>query len=192
MLIVGSSPRMRGTPGGRRSDRHKHRFIPAYAGNAVGASPTSSVSTVHPRVCGERFVGQPLVAGVAGSSPRMRGTLRILGRYRNSHRFIPAYAGNAVFPSFSVGHLRFIPAYAGNAMQCLHVHLSSPVHPRVCGERSCWMLLKLSTFSMQENVPRNLSGSKLKQKVSFLGSKARIEPMSNHRNPLASGDCGRR
>ena len=53
---------------------------------------------------------------VAGSSPRLRGTLSRTERRSCSRRFIPAFAGNAT---------REIDA-----------ERELPVHPRVCGERS--------------------------------------------------------
>ena len=133
---TGSSPRMRGTR--NRSARNPliRRFIPAYAGNAQGATRAETAHAgssprmrgtrlvgltgrwqraVHPRVCGERLA--PLGFGILprGSSPRMRGT-----------------------PTRSTGkrsRWRFIPAYAGNATEAATSCLPRPVHPRVCGER---------------------------------------------------------
>ncbi len=52
-----------------------------------------------------------------GSSPRVRGTLHSIADALAEFRFIPACAGNAGRPGGFLG--------------------SSPVHPRVCGERSC-------------------------------------------------------
>ena len=53
--LVGSSPRMRGTVSHLARIVFKRRFIPAYAGNRSQATPISSASPVHPRVCGEQF-----------------------------------------------------------------------------------------------------------------------------------------
>ncbi len=53
--------------------------------------------------------------GAFGSSPRVRGTRRQLGREEPRDRFIPARAGNA----------------ATNPQRFSHL----PVHPRACGER---------------------------------------------------------
>ncbi len=51
-----------------------------------------------------------------GSSPRMRGTLRLALADRQTGRFIPAYAGNTSLPQ--------VLDHAGT------------VHPRICGEHA--------------------------------------------------------
>ena len=53
-VMIGSSPRLRGTPRGPARGAHVHRFIPAFAGNASGRAAWSCPRSVHPRVCGER------------------------------------------------------------------------------------------------------------------------------------------
>ncbi len=78
---------------------------------------TTNSMTVHPRVCGERWLQRPALFGLGGSSPRVRGT-RSLRR--------------AAVPTD-----RFIPACAGNAPNARTMRRSSTVHPRVCGERGC-------------------------------------------------------
>ena len=116
--IVGSSPRVRGTAAARSRPADYRRFIPACAGNGI-ASPTLRVpSTVHPRVCGERWprsTGFPLGGG---SSPRVRGTVPGLHFDPHTRRFIPACAGNG------------LPSGRGPT--------ATTVHPRVCGERYDW------------------------------------------------------
>ena len=52
-----------------------------------------------------------------GSSPRVRGTLNIIGVY--------------------LWVLRFIPACAGNTHWLVINDVTLPVHPRVCGEHIC-------------------------------------------------------
>jgi len=90
------------------------RFIPACAGNTrVGAAAASAVP-VHPRVCGEHRALQAGAGSLAGSSPRVRGTL-----FSCLSRCVS---------------LRFIPACAGNTRAALIEHTAKPVHPRVCGE----------------------------------------------------------
>ena len=111
----GSSPRMRGTHIRRSFFCFAHRFIPAYAGNALYLSLASQCRSVHPRVCGERASSVLACLPVSGSSPRMRGTHPHVAPDRLLQRFIPAYAGNAYIGS-------------GNMS-------TAPVHPRVCGER---------------------------------------------------------
>ena len=53
---TGSSPRVRGTAGGRTYRRESRRFIPACAGNSIPLPKIVLRSTVHPRVCGEQGV----------------------------------------------------------------------------------------------------------------------------------------
>ena len=93
----GSSPRVRGTPEAGRLVSALQRFIPACAGNAISRRSRTTRIAVHPRVCGERLprVGDLLFGN--GSSPRVRGTLRLPLRQRPLPRFIPACAGNATW-----------------------------------------------------------------------------------------------
>ena len=111
----GSSPHTRGTH--RRADRiaQHHRFIPAYAGNAVSARMPFSMPTVHPRIRGERRIPMRNAGHLFGSSPHTRGT---------QQRDCPCRALD-----------RFIPAYAGNARRTPSLRRRATVHPRIRGER---------------------------------------------------------
>ena len=73
---TGSSPRLRGTRTAARREHRGPRFIPAPAGNALGRRAVARSRAVHPRACGERGVALGLALGLAGSSPRLRGTHR--------------------------------------------------------------------------------------------------------------------
>jgi len=53
----GSSPRVRGTDHLHGILAEPRRFIPACAGNGLHPGLPGAMQTVHPRVCGERFVG---------------------------------------------------------------------------------------------------------------------------------------
>ncbi len=55
---AGSSPRVRGTLSLADAGNQRCRFIPACAGNAIARRKATRSQTVHPRVCGERVVGQ--------------------------------------------------------------------------------------------------------------------------------------
>ena len=78
---LGSSPRVRGTPLQHVVRRHRHRIIPACAGNASAWRPGRPRRTDHPRVCRERLDAQGRVVPIDGSSPRVRGTrIRSTGR----------------------------------------------------------------------------------------------------------------
>ena len=110
----GSSPRMRGTPRRNGEMRHAGGIIPAYAGNTCCPSFLLQLRWDHPRVCGEHALLEPFDAAFAGSSPRMRGTLRCCRRRCRGRGIIPAYAGNTFFLAVLVEPMRD--------------------HPRVCGE----------------------------------------------------------
>ena len=90
----GSSPRVRGTPGHRDLRQAYSRFIPACAGNTQSVRGRPSTKPVHPRVCGEHAETTEDLAGVGGSSPRVRGTRHHDVRRSAVSRFIPACAGN--------------------------------------------------------------------------------------------------
>ena len=90
------------------------RFIPACAGNIGRRSASHPRHPVHPRVCGEHCKSAQQVSSHAGSSPRVRGTLKHSGIFPSETRFIPACAGNILWPWRSKSRIT--------------------VHPRVCGE----------------------------------------------------------
>ena len=92
--LCGSSPRMRGTARPRYFPTGTRRFIPAHAGNRSKIWSSSTISTVHPRACGEQGVGSTRSTRKSGSSPRMRGTGARPARQSQADRFIPAHAGN--------------------------------------------------------------------------------------------------
>ena len=77
--------------------------------------PLAISKAVHPRVCGERQFAAITEQQNAGSSPRVRGTVRYATEMDRGRRFIPACAGN------------------GDAVKA--TWHTRPVHPRVCGER---------------------------------------------------------
>ncbi len=93
-LSWGSSPRMRGTPAVTEATNNTARIIPAYAGNTSFEATFLPDPWDHPRVCGEHSPqAQNLIIAV-GSSPRMRGTLRMGVGAELFNGIIPAYAGN--------------------------------------------------------------------------------------------------
>ena len=111
---AGSSPRMRGTPGHHHGEEPVRRIIPAHAGNSASTRETISRPPDHPRACGELELNAAFAQQLAGSSPRMRGTLQ----------------GTAA----QVRVIRIIPAHAGNSPRhFLHTYRTSD-HPRACGE----------------------------------------------------------
>ena len=90
----GSSPRRRGTPGGRLRGRHRIRIIPAQAGNTAAVVLAHSLSPDHPRAGGEHVDPDDRYTLEYGSSPRRRGTREDSGPHTSASRIIPAQAGN--------------------------------------------------------------------------------------------------
>ena len=118
----GSSPRVRGTHiDTARINRHR-RFIPAGAGNTLETMKGVNTSAVHPRRCGEHYIGYEITDETAGSSPQVRGTPGTVSMYYH----VP----------------RFIPAGAGNTCDMLKLGVRDTVHPRRCGEHQ--RLLKMA------------------------------------------------
>ena len=73
-VIMGSSPRMRGTPVTDYRGATRHGIIPAYAGNTSNWLWWRFANRDHPRVCGEHLCPAFHATTIKGSSPRMRGT----------------------------------------------------------------------------------------------------------------------
>ena len=91
----GSSPRMRGTAVKVHLVQAAQRIIPAYAGNSFFCFARTPLPSDHPRVCGEQIFLTHSAPVRVGSSPRMRGTARVVASAQASFRIIPAYAGNS-------------------------------------------------------------------------------------------------
>ena len=117
VLEKGSSPRMRGARQLDYDYQDWSGIIPAYAGSTVALAALSMVCGDHPRVCGEHLMGLAARKLIQGSSPRMRGALRLV----QLHPQVP----------------RIIPAYAGSTIRILEIGLGPGDHPRVCGEHGC-------------------------------------------------------
>ena len=111
---LGSSPRVRGKLAENGLVGNVGRLIPACAGKTSERSSSSHPKRAHPRVCGENSLIVLLVAVLPGSSPRVRGKLR-LG--------LPVVAMNGL-----------IPACAGKTITPIFIFAYSRAHPRVCGE----------------------------------------------------------
>ena len=110
----GSSPRMRGARGGSHLPSARRRIIPADAGSTRVITLPATFIRDHPRGCGEHLYQILKWVGLAGSSPRMRGALHLLGQGRRVQRIIPADAGSTI---------------------SRHAHdLAGEDHPRGCGE----------------------------------------------------------
>ena len=98
------------------------RNIPAHAGKTMYSFCPHHLQPEHPRACGENCHDLWGWCGLAGTSPRMRGKLRVAGIEQGPLRNIPAHAGKTV-------------GAGGGDLRC-------PEHPRACGENG----LTLSTL----------------------------------------------
>ena len=114
LLIVGSSPRMRGAPSTLLRGSAALGIIPAYAGSTGNTVVQGYIDGDHPRVCGEHRSLSARPTDTWGSSPRMRGA--------RTHWCLPKSPWG------------IIPAYAGSTSLIYGQTISTRDHPRVCGE----------------------------------------------------------
>ncbi len=94
VALLGSSPRVRGTPSTYATLSTTVGIIPACAGNTIESGAKSEACRDHPRVCGEHRSVRKFCKLRAGSSPRVRGTLCHEKRGGAPGGIIPACAGN--------------------------------------------------------------------------------------------------
>ena len=110
----GSSPRVRGKQPAGRQPPPGLGLITACAGKTRYGMDSQPLKRAHPRVCGENSFGLLAVAGVVGSSPRVRGKLPPMLRRLLARGLIPACAGKT---------------WNHSQIRCM-----TRAHPRVCGE----------------------------------------------------------
>ena len=115
VLYQGSPPRMRGKGRVRAAMAARRGITPAYAGKRYECSHAWLHVKDHPRVCGEKWTTQHIVASRIGSPPRMRGKAGLVTPHAPCKRITPAYAGKSLRSAACVG------AFGD--------------HPRVCGEK---------------------------------------------------------
>ena len=114
--IRGSSPHVRGTRDLESGQLHVPGIIPACAGNTSTSRRARSSTRDHPRMCGEHKPSRMSMGVASGSSPHVRGTLRI-----------------ELTSSLTTG---IIPACAGNTHRHPHDDPYLRDHPRMCGEHT--------------------------------------------------------
>ena len=90
-------------------------ITPAYAGKSTTALQKRFIQKDHPRLCGEKNLGELIFVRLVGSPPPMRGKETIKRNTSTVTRITPAYAGKR--KSFS------------SIFKC------SRDHPRLCGEK---------------------------------------------------------
>ena len=93
LVVVGSSPHVRGKPPLENEWDYPPWLIPARAGKTTSAPTPSQQRPAHPRACGENAEDYALKSEVAGSSPRVRGKHDPVVDLVPRQRLIPARAG---------------------------------------------------------------------------------------------------
>ena len=93
LTIVGSSPRMRGSPQSSVKYNRARGIIPAHAGLTLFVVCGVSRKRDHPRACGAHLSYTSCNSVMVGSSPRMRGSLRTVQQAMTLSGIIPAHAG---------------------------------------------------------------------------------------------------
>ena len=135
--VPGSSPRVRGKPGGGLDDVFNQRLIPACAGKTLFKVCRNSCSSAHPRVCGENETPVPKAGKLAGSSPRVRGKPRPTQEPIVTQRLIPACAGKTTRSSSASRSDRAHPRVCGENHDPIHLdHAHGGSSPRVRGKRT--------------------------------------------------------
>ena len=122
---------MRGKLSLMRAVISKPGLIPAHAGKTHNLCCARIVGRAHPRACGENSRSPLRADDSAGSSPRMRGKLKVCSRAFSWPGLIPAHAGKTFLPTT---HFR-----------------GQGAHPRACGENFAG---SITDVSLEGSSPR--------------------------------------
>ena len=134
-LTGGSSPRMRGKRFDAGKQRRRAGLIPAHAGKTRCAYAEGGHVWAHPRACGENARFELTGVSDGGSSPRMRGKLRIGRCSCESPGLIPAHAGKTSPQPRAAARMRAHPRACGeNAPPAIFDALTSGSSPRMRGK----------------------------------------------------------
>ena len=160
---MGSPPRMRGKEAVAMKPTVLTGITPAYAGKRNALLWPICRTRDHPRVCGEKQLVAELPKTSLGSPPRMRGKVACTRKAASPFRITPAYAGKRTAdhcdPQRRLGSPprmrgkvamrcppmysgRITPAYAGKRMVVRSWWPRSKDHPRVCGEKVDFGILR--------------------------------------------------
>ena len=115
----GSPPRVRGKVACHRRKNTPRRITPACAGKSKQRLIATSRKWDHPRVCGEKVLGDGIWGAKIGSPPRVRGKETVICHALQRRGITPACAGKRRL-----------------SRCCIH---GSRDHPRVCGEKSAFL-----------------------------------------------------
>ena len=129
MAGLGSSPRMRGTPPRKFASYPSEGIIPAHAGNTLSGSAHTVTPEDHPRACGEHSGEPGRRVDSLGSSPRMRGTLMVIGNTK-------PHAGNTCYRRQTAPLRRDHPRACGeHPYRIRYVFATAGSSPRMRGTR---------------------------------------------------------
>ena len=152
---VGSSPRVRGKHRPQEAVRLAQRLIPARAGKTGSPALPGARPRAHPRACGENGVVCGVERAGGGSSPRVRGKLKVFptqvgmilahpracGENRPWTKSAERARGSSPRvrgkrePAREVPQgVRLIPARAGKTSAASSTPCATGAHPRACGE----------------------------------------------------------
>ena len=92
---AGSPPHMRGEAAKPAADDGAAGITPAHAGRSCHQPAEQSFAQDHPRACGEKLGGGPLLPPPLGSPPRMRGEVKLLAERFCNPGITPAHAGRS-------------------------------------------------------------------------------------------------
>ena len=135
LTAPGSSPHVRGAPSGDRSGNRPTGIIPACAGSTISPTSWPLARWDHPRMCGEHATGLDAGRMAEGSSPHVRGALRVAVLCKKIDGIIPACAGSTPC-CFLRWRLRWD-------------------HPRMCGEH----ISRRRTFSISQGSSPHVRGA---------------------------------
>ena len=163
----GSSPRMRGKPRASHGTKPRPGLIPAHAGKTFDIQERGIRAAAHPRACGENLMLLVLLAGLLGSSPRMRGKPWARCSFKSPHRLIPAHAGKTELNPLDPGAWRAHPRACGeNRERAADLTESEGSSPRMRGKRVCGLgketargLIPAHAGKTQSSTPLNRSQS---------------------------------
>ena len=128
-IMLGSSPRMRGSRKVKIIVIKNDGIIPAHAGLTAGALTSESTSRDHPRACGAHQNPYNQTDCLPGSSPRMRGSQGPQAARHRHDGIIPAHAGLTTGDRPTVTRARDHPRACG-------AHNPVPANGRVGGGSS--------------------------------------------------------
>ena len=112
-------------------------IIPAHAGLTLDSRTTRTVLWDHPRACGAHAPRDSIDAPGAGSSPRMRGSHRLIRRSAWAEGIIPAHAGLTFCPGNLCLERRDHPRACGAHLPPFWMaEMSAGSSPRMRGSRS--------------------------------------------------------